>query len=171
MDGRVLNRLLLPGAPWWEFVLRAVAVYVVVLLLVRIAGKRTVGQYTPFDLVVVVLLGTAVQNSLIGDDISLSGGLLLAAVLLGLNWLVGFLGARWAAFDAAVEGVPVVLARDGVVFHRQLRRQSVNERDFAAALRKADCADHAEVRLAMLETSGEITVLRRNGPADDRPAS
>ena len=64
------------GMPWWEFVLRAVAVYVVVLLMVRLTGKRTVGQFTPFDLLVVVLLGTAVQNSLIGEDTSLLGGLI-----------------------------------------------------------------------------------------------
>ena len=56
------------GMPWWEFVLRATAVYVVVLVMVRMSGKRTVGQFTPFDLLVVVLLGTAVQNSLIGED-------------------------------------------------------------------------------------------------------
>jgi uncharacterized membrane protein YcaP (DUF421 family) len=163
MDGRTFERLFSLSAPWWEFVLRAVAVYVVVLLLVRIVGKRTVGQYTPFDLIVVVLLGTAVQNSLIGDDISLLGGLLLGAVLLALNWMVGFLGARSASFDALVEGVPVVLARDGIVFHGQLRRQSVSEEDFAAALRKADCSTPAEIRLAVLETSGEITVLKEDG--------
>ena len=82
------------GMPWWEFVLRATAVYVVVLVMVRLSGKRTVGQFTPFDLLVVVLLGTAVQNSLIGEDTSLLGGLILAATLLSLNWTVGKLSSR-----------------------------------------------------------------------------
>ena len=104
------------GMPWWEFVLRAVAVYVVVLLMVRLSGKRTVGQFTPFDLLVVVLLGTAVQNSLIGEDTSLLGGLILAATLLGLNWSVGKLSSRSRRFDEMVEGKPVILVRHGHLF-------------------------------------------------------
>ncbi len=157
------ERLFSLSGPWWEFMLRGVAVYAAVLLMVRIVGKRTVGQYTPFDLVVVVLLGTAVQNSLIGDDISLIGGLLIAATLLGLNWTVGFLGARSRAFDQLVEGRPVLLAKDGEVFFDQLRRQSVSEEDFALALRKAGCEDVKRLRVAMLETSGDITVLKCEG--------
>ncbi|MET0129662.1 MAG: hypothetical protein ABW207_03245, partial [Stenotrophomonas chelatiphaga] len=74
--------------PWWEFILRAVAVYVIVLLMTRLSGKRSLGQSTAFDVLVIVLLGNAVQNSLIGQDSSLLGGLLLAATLLSLNWLV-----------------------------------------------------------------------------------
>ena len=70
------------GMEWWEFVVRAVAVYVVVLLLTRMSGKRSMGQSTPFDILVIVLLGTAVQNSLIGEDTSLPGGLILAATLI-----------------------------------------------------------------------------------------
>lgn len=149
------------GMPWWEFVLRAVAVYVIVLLLTRLTGKRSFGQSTPFDVLVIVLLGTAVQNSLIGEDTSLLGGLILAATLLGLNWLVGFIGARSRRFDAIVEGVPVVLARDGKVFWDQLRRCNVSVADFDVAMRTHDLRDHADIALAMLETSGEITVNRR----------
>src|SRR5690606_4946586 len=80
--------------PWWAFVLRTVAVYFILLAMLRLSGKRTVGQFTPFDLLVIVLLGTAVQNSLIGEDYSLLGGLLLAATLIACNWLVGFATAR-----------------------------------------------------------------------------
>lgn len=158
--GEVARRLLTLSGPWWEFVLRGVVVYCAVLLMVRLVGKRTVGQYTPFDMIVIVLLGTAVQNSLIGEDVSLVGGLLIAATLLGLNWLVGFLGARSVAFDTFVEGRPVVLASDGRVFRDQLRRQCVTEEDFSLAMRKADCRETADIRLAVLETSGEITILK-----------
>ncbi|MCD9027145.1 DUF421 domain-containing protein [Luteimonas sp. BDR2-5] len=150
--------------PWWEFVLRATAVYVVVLVLVRISGKRTVGQFTPFDLLVVVLLGTAVQNSLIGEDTSLLGGLILAATLLGLNWLVGVISARSRRFDRFVEGRPVILARHGHVYRDELARQSVSAEDFAIARRSAGCATVADIEIAVLETSGEITVVRK---ADD----
>lgn len=147
------------GMPWWEFVLRAVAVYVVVLLMVRFTGKRTVGQFTPFDLLVVVLLGTAVQNSLIGEDTSLLGGLILAATLLGLNWTVGKLSARHRGFDRMVEGKPVILVRRGELYRDELARQSVSEQDFAIARRSAGYATLNEVELAVLETSGEITFI------------
>ena len=70
--------------PWWEFILRAVVVYVVVLTMVRVAGKRALGQFTPFDMLLLVLLGNAVQNALLGRDTSLGGGILLAALLNGV---------------------------------------------------------------------------------------
>ena len=147
--------------PWWEFVLRALVVYAVVLVLVRVTGKRTVGQFTPFDLLLVVLLGNAVQNSLIGQDTSLAGGLLLAATLLALNWVVGFATARHPRLDRIVEGEPVVLARDGQVFWRVLRRENVSRADFETAKRKAECADDAQISIAVLETNGAITLIRR----------
>lgn len=147
--------------PWWEFVLRATAVYVVVLVMVRLSGKRTVGQFTPFDLLVVVLLGTAVQNSLIGEDTSLLGGLILAATLLSLNWTVGKLSARSQRFHRTVEGKPVILVHHGHLFRDELARQSMSEEDFAIARRSAGYAALGDIALAVLESSGEITFVRR----------
>ena len=154
------------GMPWWEFVLRATAVYVAVLVMVRLSGKRTVGQFTPFDLLVVVLLGTAVQNSLIGEDTSLLGGLILAATLLGSNWVVGKLSSRSRRFDELVEGKPVILVRHGHVFRDELARQSLSEHDFAIARRSAGYATLSEIALAVLESSGEITFIRRRETGD-----
>lgn len=147
--------------PWWEFVLRAAVVYVVILVMVRVSGKRSVGQYTPFDLILVVLLGTAVQNSLIGEDVSLLGGLLLAATLIALNWLVGLATSRSRRMDRLVEGVPVVLARNGRVYQEALRRENIATSDFDEAMRQADCAKHEDIRLALLETDGKISIVTR----------
>ncbi len=147
--------------PWWQFILRAVAVYVVILLFVRLSGKRTVGQYTPFDMILVVLLGTAVQNSLIGEDVSLLGGLILAATLIGLNWLVGMLSARNQTLDRVFEGAPVLLARDGEVFHPLLRRYNITSSDFDEAMRTAGHTDRSEIALAVLEVNGRISVIGR----------
>ena len=160
MEG-VMRSLFELDMPWWEFVFRAVVVYAVVLVMVRVSGKRTVGQFTPFDLLVVVFLGTAVQNSLIGSDTSLLGGLILAATLLALNWGVGKLSARSRRFDRLVEGRPVVLVRHGTLYREELQRQSVSEQDFALARRAAGFATLDEVDMAVLETSGEITFLGR----------
>lgn len=159
---QLFNGLFGMAMPWWEMILRGFSVYVVVLLMVRISGKRTVGQFTPFDLILVVLLGESVGHSMIGEDASLLGGLIVAATLLSLNWLVGFLSARWRGFDRAIEGHPVLLARNGELFRDVLRRQSLSEKEFEMAMREADCADLSKVELAMLETSGDITVVTKS---------
>jgi uncharacterized membrane protein YcaP (DUF421 family) len=145
--------------PWWEFVLRAVVVYVVLLAMIRISGKRTMGQFTPFDVLLIVLLGNAVQNSLLGADQSLFGGLLLAAVLITINWIVGLISARSQVAERVIEGAPVVLARDGQLFHRVLRRELVSENDFNEALRQNGELTMEDVALALLETDGRISVV------------
>ncbi|MBB4598385.1 uncharacterized membrane protein YcaP (DUF421 family) [Xanthomonas arboricola] len=147
--------------PWWEFVLRAVAVYTVVLLLTRMTGKRALGQSTPFDVLLIVLLGTAVQNSLIGKDVSLLGGMILAATLLVLNWLVGMATARSRRIDTWVQGTPALLARGGEIYWKELVRHNVSYADFEVAKRKADCRDDADIDMAILETSGEISILKK----------
>jgi len=147
--------------PWWEFVFRAVVVYVLLLAMLRVSGKRTVGQFTPFDLLVVVLLGTAVQNSLIGEDVSLLGGLLLAVTLIACNWLVGFATARSRRLDRLVEGCPVLLGRDGQLFDRALRRENLSLSDVEEAMRDNGVADIADVALVTLEVDGTITVVPR----------
>jgi uncharacterized membrane protein YcaP (DUF421 family) len=157
--------------PWWEFVLRAVVVYVAILAMVRVAGKRTVGQFTPFDMVLLILLGNAVQNSLLGDDVSLVGGLLLAATLIGLNYVVGKLSSRFASVDRLVEGTPVLLARNGQVFHHVLQREHVSQADFDEAMRGEDCRNHNHIELAMLETNGKITILKRKDQGKDQGSS
>ena len=145
--------------PWWEFILRAVIVYVVVLVMVRVAGKRTLGQFTPFDMLLLVLLGNAVQNALLGQDTSLGGGLLLAATLIALNYFVGWITTRSPAMERVIEGEPVVLARHGHVLQKVLRRELVSKADFSKAMRDAGCDDVDEVDLALLETNGHITII------------
>ena len=145
--------------PWWEFVLRAVVVYVVVLVMVRVAGKRTLGQFTPFDMLLLVLLGNAVQNALLGQDTSLGGGLLLAATLIALNYFVGWITTRSPAVERVIEGEPVVLARHGHVLQKVLQRELVSKADFAKAMRDAGCDDVDDVDLALLETNGHITII------------
>lgn len=147
--------------PWWEFVLRAVVVYFLLLAMLRLSGKRTVGQFTPFDLLVVVLLGTAVQNSLIGKDYSLLGGLILAATLIACNWLVGFATARSRLLDRLAEGSPVLLGRDGEVFPAVLRRENVSRLDVDEALRDNGLADVSDAALITLEVDGTLTVVPR----------
>ena len=150
--------------PWWAFVLRACIVYFILLLLIRASGKRTMGQFTPFDMLLVVLLGNAVQNALLGQDASVGGGLLLATTLLLLNWLVGLVSARSARMEALVEGVPVLLARDGKVYQDVLRRELISRADFDKAMRESGVEDIDDIRMAVLETNGHITLVTRDPP-------
>lgn len=147
--------------PWWEFVLRAVIVYAVILVLVRMSGKRSVAQATPFDMILLVLLGNAVQNSLLGEDVSLVGGLLLAATLIALNYAVGWFTARLPRLRSVVEGEPVLLARNGEVLQRVLRRENVSPADFDEAMRRQGLRDHAQIECAWLESDGTVTLLKR----------
>ncbi len=147
--------------PWWQFVLRACIVYFILLAMIRASGKRTMGQFTSFDMLLVVLLGNAVQNALLGKDTSVAGGVLLAATLIALNWLVGFVSARNRKVEALIEGSPVLLARDGQVYRGVLKRELISHSDFKKAMREAGCEDIEGIRLAVLETDGHITVITR----------
>jgi uncharacterized membrane protein YcaP (DUF421 family) len=147
--------------PWWEFVLRAVVVYIVLLAMIRLSGKRSMGQFTPFDVLLIVLLGNAVQNSLLGEDHSLLGGLLLAAILIAMNWLVGFVSSRNLRAERLLEGAPVVLARDGKLFAHVLRRELVSQNDFDEALRQNGELTMEDVAMALLETDGRISVVAK----------
>ncbi len=156
-----MNELFQLSAPWWHFVLRACVVYVLVMVLVRVSGKRAVGQFTPFDLVLLILIGNAVQNGINGGDNSLTGAAIMATTLIALNYVVAWQTSRSRTVERWVEGEPVVLARDGKVFRQVLRRELVSHDDFAEALRMNNIDDIGDVRLALLETNGRISVIPR----------
>jgi uncharacterized membrane protein YcaP (DUF421 family) len=146
--------------PWWEFILRASVVYLLLLVMIRLTGKRTVGQFTPFDLIVVMLLSEAVSGSINGQDQSLPGGLIAASTLLVLDVLIAIGSSRSRRIDAFVQGCPVLIARDGEIYKDVLRRERVPESDIHKALREADCAIE-EMRMAILEADGTINIIKK----------
>jgi uncharacterized membrane protein YcaP (DUF421 family) len=149
------------SAPWWHFVLRSCAIYLLVMVLVRVSGKRAVGQFTPFDLVLLILIGNAVQNGINGGDNSLTGAAIMATTLIALNYAVAFVTSRSRKVEKFVEGEPVVLARDGKLFEGVLRRELVSRDDFRESLRMNGVEDVSEVELALLETNGSISVVKK----------
>src|ERR1700747_1169015 len=98
---------------WWEFVLRGIIIYVFLLILLRLSGKRQVGQLAPFDLVLLLVLSNAVQNAMNGGDNSVIGGVISATTLVGLNYGIGFATFRSKKLEAIIEGRPQVLIHDG----------------------------------------------------------
>jgi uncharacterized membrane protein YcaP (DUF421 family) len=148
--------------PWWEFIFRASVVYLVLLAMVRLTGKRTVGQFTPFDLIVVLLLSEAVSGSINGQDESLPGGLIAAATLLVLDVGLAWASSRSKKFDGVLSGDPVLIGRDGVIYKDVLRRERVPESDMHKALREADC-EVEDMRMAILEADGNINIMKKAG--------
>ena len=146
---------------WWELPARAAVIYAVLLVLMRLSGKRTVGQFTPFDLLVVMLLSESVSAGLSGGEGSVTGGLLAAATLIGLNVLVAVVTARSTRLQALAEGAPVLIGRDGQIYGQMLRQHHVPLLDMERALREADC-DLKDMKYAFLEADGGISVLKES---------
>jgi uncharacterized membrane protein YcaP (DUF421 family) len=145
--------------PWWHFIVRAAVVYVFVLVILRFTGKRQVGQLAPFDLVLLLILSNAVQNSMNGGDNSITGGLILASTLVLLNFAVGWLTFRSKGLEALIEGRPIIIVHDGKVDHRALRKVQMTKHELEAALRAEGCAGPEEVRFAVIENNGHVTVI------------
>ena len=154
---------------WWELVIRAVLVYFVVMVMLRVSGKRAVGQFTPFDMVLLILIGNAVQNGMNAGDNSLPAALLICAVLVALNYATAYLSSRNRKLLELVEGVPVLLARNGKVFDAVLKRENVSREDFDEALRQAENGKPEEIDYAMLESNGKISFVMKDKSAGEFP--
>jgi uncharacterized membrane protein YcaP (DUF421 family) len=144
---------------WWEFVLRGAVIYCFLLLLLRLTGKRQVGQMSPFDLVLLLVLSNAVQNSMNGGDNTITGGLILATTLVCLNWIVGWLTFNSKNIETLIEGRPVVLVHDGKVYRESMRSVQMTQHELEASLRANGYAGPEEVRFAVLENNGQLTVI------------
>jgi uncharacterized membrane protein YcaP (DUF421 family) len=154
---------------WWELVVRGVVVYAFLILLLRLTGKRQVGQLAPFDLVLLLVLSNAVQNSMNAGDNSLIGGLISAATLIAVNWLVGLATYRSKRLEAIIEGRPQVLIHNGKLFEEVLERSKLTRHELNAALRQAGCSCVEEVRAAILENNGAVSVVTRHAAAGAAP--
>jgi uncharacterized membrane protein YcaP (DUF421 family) len=148
------------ATPALEIALRCVIVYGFVLLGLRLSGKREVGQLTPFDLVLILLIANAVQNAMVGADNSLAGGLIAAAVLLALNFSVGRAVRKWLGLGRLLKGHATLLINRGIILDAHLQREGIAREDLMAALREHGVASPDDVRMAVLEVDGTISVLR-----------
>jgi uncharacterized membrane protein YcaP (DUF421 family) len=153
------------AVPWWELVLRCVIVYTFLIVLLRISGKRQIGQLAPFDLVLLLVLSNSVQNSMNAGDNSLVGGLISAATLVGINGLAGFVSYRSKKLEALIEGRPQVLIHNGKIFEDVMNKAKLTHHELNAALRDAGCTCASDVHMAILENTGAISVVPRAGPA------
>jgi uncharacterized membrane protein YcaP (DUF421 family) len=145
--------------PWWQFPVRGVIVYAALLLGLRLAGKRELGQMTPFDLAVILLIANAVQNAMVGPDTSVGGGLMAAGTLLAANFAVTRITAVVPALRRIAEGEPVLLISGGKLLPDHLRRAGISNQDLEQAAREHGVPGLDEVRQAVLEVDGSISII------------
>ncbi len=148
-----------------EIILRTGIIYVVVLIGLRLTGKREVGQMTPFDLVLLLLIANAVQNAMTGPDTSVTGGIIAAATLLVLNMVVTRIVFLNKKVRHVVEGSPTLLIRHGKILTENLDKEQIPAESLRQALREHSISNVKDVNLAVLEIDGSISVLKD----DDMP--
>jgi uncharacterized membrane protein YcaP (DUF421 family) len=149
--------------PWWSFVVRTLIVYLALLIGLRLVGRRELGQMTPFDLVVILLIANSLQNAMVGPDTSVAGGLASAFTLLAANWILTRLRARIPWLRRVAEGEPILLVSGGKVLVENLRRSSIDLDDLEQAVREHGVATLAEVDTAILEVDGTVSIIPAAG--------
>jgi uncharacterized membrane protein YcaP (DUF421 family) len=144
--------------PWLEKILRPIIVYLCLIVFLRIFGKRELAQLNPFDLVVLLSLSNTVQNSIIGNDNSVTGGLLGAFALLTINWLLMRVLYKAPKVTAAIEGSKTVLISDGVVNDAAMKQETLTHDDLISVLNKNGFNHPEDVKLCVLEPNGTFYV-------------
>jgi len=161
MDAKSWSDMFHLGLPLAEKVLRPVLVYAFLVVGLRLAGKRELAQLNPFDLVVLLTLSNTVQNAIIGDDNSVTGGLVGAAALLLVNYVVVRFLYRHETLDRFVEGEPDALIEDGKIRMDRLERELITQAELETAAHKQGFDSLADIRRAVLEPGGSITFVAR----------
>ena len=161
MDMNMWNDIMLPGIPIAEKILRPIVVYIFLIVGLRMAGKRELAQLNPFDLVVLLTISNTVQNAIIGNDNSVSGGIIGAATLLLVNYLVVRWTFRHPKIERLVEGTPTVLMEGGEVKKEAMEIELVSVDELASAARKQSYLTLDDVDTATLEPGGSLTFTPR----------
>ncbi|HEY9898211.1 MAG TPA: YetF domain-containing protein [Pantanalinema sp.] len=146
-----------------EIVGRTSAVYFFILFGLRVAGKREMGQMTVFDLVVILVIANAVQNAMVGSNTSLLGGLVAAATLLTINFFVSKLRYHHPLIAHWIGGMPTVIIQDGRFVPQALKKEALSEDEVLMAIREHGFDSPDQVKVALLETDGSISVVPKDG--------
>jgi uncharacterized membrane protein YcaP (DUF421 family) len=144
-----------------DIVLRAVVVFAFLLVLTRIIGRRELSSLQPFDLILLIILGDAVQQGLTQDDYSLTGALLAVGTIAVLQVAVSWAGYRFPRLRPVLEGTPIIVVQDGEVIERNLKRERLDVEDVAEQARLQGIAHLKDVQWAVLETTGNISFIKK----------
>ena len=167
-DGTLSHILAPPGLPLLEKVLRPILVYAALVVLLRVFGKRELAQLNPFDLVVLLSLSNTVQNAIIGDDNSVSGGLVGAVSLLGVNYFVVRFMFKHRRLDQLLEGEPTTLIDKGKVCEAGLARELLTVGELKTVAHRQGFKNLEDVECCVLEPGGSFFIEGRQPPSDER---
>src|SRR5438270_6124636 len=157
-----MEHLWRPETAVLALVVRSVVVYVFLMVALRLAGRRELGQMTTFDLVLLLVLANAVQNAINAGDNSLTSGLISAATLLVINFAVGEATYRWRWFERLVQGRPCPLVREGKLILRNMKKERITLEELRSALRKQGIDGVSQCKHAQLESDGTLTAVRHD---------
>jgi uncharacterized membrane protein YcaP (DUF421 family) len=155
-----MNSLLQLSMPWWHFAVRGIVVYLVLLCMLRLTGKRSFGEMSAFDVVVLILVGGTMRTSIIGSDTSFLGGIIAVAGILAADRTLAWICTRSGFVNRLVEGWPTILACNGQRRPEALRRCNLPEAVFERALHAAGLENETTVVTARLEPNGRITLIQ-----------
>lgn len=157
-----MNQMWHISFPAWQFVVRAVVVYLAIVFLLRIGGKRQIGQMGTGEFVAILLISNAVQNSMNGGDNSITGGLILATVLIVLSLFVDYVTykSRWA--ESVIQGTPTLLVHNGEMLMPNLEKELLSPHELKTILRRQGIHDINEVASAILESNGSVSVTKKS---------
>lgn len=167
MDSSIWTHMFQLGLPIAEKIARPVIVYAFLVVGLRLAGKRELSQLNPFDLVVLLLLSNVVQNAIIGEDNSVTGGLVGAAALLLINHVVVRFLFQHERLDRVIEGEPDVLIDQGRLLTERLTDETITVKELEVAARKQGFASLTDVERAVLEAGGGITFVAKKPKPED----
>jgi uncharacterized membrane protein YcaP (DUF421 family) len=157
-----MDEILKLGVPWWTLVVRSIVIYAVFFIGLRLFGKREIGQFTLFDLVLLLLVANALQPAITGPDTSLTGGIIVIVVLLLVNRAVAFLRTRIPALDNLIEPLPTTLAREGRWLAGNVHKEGLTVQECEMAMREHGIDKVQDVKLAVLEEDGSISVVGKD---------
>src|SRR5437588_5743999 len=167
MDLKFLTDMFVLSVPWLEKILRPIVIYLFLVISLLVAGKRELAQLNPFDLVILLTLSNTVQNAIIGDDNTITGGVIGATSLLVINYLVVRFLYDHRKLDQLVEGCADILVQDGKVFTKRLKRELITKEELAAAARKQGFESLSEVRQCVIEPGGTLTFVAKKPDTED----
>lgn len=147
--------------PWYELILRGTLIYIFMFVIMRFWGKKHLGELTAFDFILLLFMSEAVQNSLVDDDKSIFGGMIVIATFLFWNVVVNKLTYRFRKLEKIIDGEPKILIKDGRIDETVLKKEQITQQELHEAIREQGVLEIGKVKQATIETNGHISVVQQ----------
>lgn len=153
--------------PWWEYIFRSVVIYAAVFFLLRVVGKKQIGEMSPFDLVLLLIISESVSAAITGGDNSISAGLIAVSTFICVNYTMDFLMFKSKKAEKFLEGEAQLIITDGKIVKDVCDKEKITREEIQSVLREHSIDELKDVSYAVLETNGQISVLKKQDRADN----